>query len=57
MQRDDVSDDTRLRLEHGAPELTAEALVLRHPTRFGAEIRGVARARLLEAGVSPRELG
>jgi hypothetical protein len=56
MQADGISEDTRLRLEHGAPELTSEALVLRHPKRFGAETLGVARDRLADAGVNFRDL-
>jgi hypothetical protein len=56
MQDDVVSEDTLARLEHGAPELTAEALVLRHPTRFGAGTLAVARGRLIEAGVRVRDL-
>ena len=56
MQAETISDDTQSRLDHGAPELTAEALVLRHPKRFGADTLGVARARLIEAGVNLRDL-
>ena len=53
MQAETISDDTQSRLDHGAPELTAEALVLRHPKRFGADTLSTARARLAEAGFVP----
>lgn len=53
---DEMSLDTRARLDHGLPELTTEALVLRHPDRFGASTRDVALARLIDAGVNPRDL-
>jgi hypothetical protein len=56
VQAADISDDTRARLDHGLPELTAEALVLRHPSRFGADTRNAARTRLVDAGVNMRDL-
>lgn len=54
--KDEMSEDTRARLDHGMPELTTEALVLRHPDRFGPITQDAARARLVEAGVNPRDL-
>jgi hypothetical protein len=41
-------------LQYGAPELTAEAIVLKFPDHFSAAAIGAARARLKGAGV---ELG
>ena len=38
-------------LDYGAPELTAEAIVLRHEARFSPEARAAARRRLESAGV------
>ncbi len=55
VQSTDISPDTRARLDQGMPEITNEALVLRHPNRFGATTREAARARLIEAGVNPRD--
>lgn len=56
MQSGGPSEDTRLRLDYGAPELTAEALVLRHPKRFGEDTLAVARDRLAELGVNFRDI-
>jgi hypothetical protein len=39
-------------LERGMPELTAEAVVLRHPRTFDKEVRSAARERLELAGVN-----
>ncbi|MCW4117031.1 hypothetical protein NPA31_018890 [Aurantimonas sp. MSK8Z-1] len=38
-------------MEYGMPELTAEAIVLQHPGRFGPDVPSAARKRLAEAGV------
>jgi len=43
-------------LGYGLPHLTAEAIVLRHPEAFPAEVLGAARARLIEAGVDLAQL-
>ena len=39
-------------LGYGLPELTAEAIVLRHPETFGERVRQVARDRLTREGVT-----
>jgi len=44
-------------LDYGMPELTAEAIVLRHPGVFDDALRTTARRRLDRAGVSVSEDG
>lgn len=44
-------------LAYGLPELTAEAIVLRHPSVFPDTLRKVARRRLQNAGVVVSEDG
>ncbi|MFN3352945.1 MAG: hypothetical protein ACK4Z5_04990 [Brevundimonas sp.] len=44
-------------LAYGLPELTAEAIVLRHPSIFPGDLREVARQRLQNAGVVVSEDG
>lgn len=39
-------------LDFGMPELTAEAIVLRHPDRFEEQVRAIAQTRLASAGVA-----
>ena len=39
-------------LERGMPELTGEAIVLRHPSVFGDATRQNARSKLIDAGVN-----
>lgn len=41
----------RMLLERGMPELTGEAIVLRHPSRFDATVVSAASARLEASGV------
>ncbi len=43
-------------LERGMPELTGEAIVLRHPDKFDQNVRDAARARLTDAGVDINSL-
>jgi len=38
-------------MNYGTPELTAEAIVLRHPRHFSPAARSAARTRLQHAGV------
>jgi hypothetical protein len=44
-------------IARGYPELTAEAVVLAHPTRFGDEARERSEERLRGAGIEPESLG
>lgn len=46
-----LTDGFRLLLEQGMPELTGEAIMLRHPARFEAEVVSAARTRLEAADV------
>ncbi len=43
-------------MERGMPELTGEAIILRHPEDFDDETRAAAAARLEGAGVDPGSL-
>jgi hypothetical protein len=43
-------------MERGMPELTGEALVLRHSNKFDADVQAAARNRLVEAGVDVNRL-
>ncbi|PZO74747.1 MAG: hypothetical protein DI629_17810, partial [Mesorhizobium amorphae] len=58
----DWSSDTKetrgfaMLLERGMPELTGEAIVLRHPSDFSDTVRASARQRLVEAGVDVDQL-
>ena len=46
----------RMLLERGLPELTGEAIVLRHPQLFPRTAVEAARARLVEAGVTAPDI-
>jgi hypothetical protein len=48
---DKETDGFRMLLERGMPELTGEAIVLRHPKSFEPEVLTAARQRLSRAGV------
>ena len=45
------TDGFDMLLERGMPELTGEAIVLRHSEQFDDEIQNAARERLVQAGV------
>jgi len=48
-------------LERGMPELTGEAIVMRHPEKFDHEVQETARQHSREAGVDidslPKSVG
>jgi hypothetical protein len=46
------TDGFRMLLERGLPELTGEAIVLRHATEFSANVVEAAKRRLCNAGVN-----
>lgn len=50
------TDGFKMLLERGMPELTGEAIVLRHPDRFDQHIVAAARKRLVDAGVDVEAL-
>ena len=43
-------------MERELPELTGEAIVLRHPGRFSNEVQAASQARLERAGVDVSRL-
>jgi hypothetical protein len=45
------TDGFRMLLDRGMPELTGEAIVLRHPERFAEDVATAARQKLEVAGV------
>jgi hypothetical protein len=45
------TDGFAMLLERNMPELTGEAIVLRHAHRFGADVVAAARRRLQAAGI------
>lgn len=47
-----ATDGFRMLLERGLPELTGEAIVLRHPKLFPRAAMDAARTRLIAAGVT-----
>jgi hypothetical protein len=46
------SDGFRMLLDRGMPDLTGEAIVLRHPENFEPQVLAAARERLRLAGVN-----
>lgn len=48
---DKETDGFKMLLERGMPELTGEAIVLRHPEKFSSDVQAAARQRLVQAGV------
>jgi hypothetical protein len=50
------SDGFKMLLERKLPELTCEAIVLRHPTHFDGSTRDAAARRLEKAGVNVANL-
>jgi hypothetical protein len=53
---DKETDGFTMLLDRGMPELTGEAIVLRHPKSFEPEVLAAARQRLVEAGIDLRTL-
>lgn len=49
----DAADGFKQLADRNMPELTAEAIVLRHSADFAPEVVTVARARLVRAGLDP----
>jgi hypothetical protein len=49
---DKETDGFRMLLDRGMPELTGEAVMLRHPGRFDPQVLAAARQRLSDAGVN-----
>jgi hypothetical protein len=53
---DKETDGFRMLMDRGLPELTGEAIVLRHPERFEPQVLAAAQQRLLDAGVDVSSL-
>jgi hypothetical protein len=51
-----ATDGFQMLLDRGMPDLTGEAIVLRHPDVFDEEIRAAANQRLKDAGVDINSL-
>jgi hypothetical protein len=50
------TDGFTMLLERNMPELTGEAIVLRHANQFGADVLAAANLRLVQAGVDTSSL-
>jgi hypothetical protein len=50
------TDGFEMLLDRGMPELTGEAIVLRHPEKFDKAVQAAARERLVAAGVDVSRL-
>ena len=50
------TDGLRMLIERNMPELTGEALVLKHKDSFDTDVVAAAKARLIEAGVDVEAL-
>jgi hypothetical protein len=50
------TDGFTMLLERGMPELSGEAIILRHANEFDEEVRDAAQMRLTNAGVDTRKL-
>jgi hypothetical protein len=48
-----VSDGFKMLVDREMPQLTFEAVALRHPDRFNSQVIRAARSRLSEAGFDP----
>lgn len=53
---DKKTEGFEMLLERGMPELTGEAIVLRHPDKFDAKVQAAARERLTAAGIDVGKL-
>lgn len=54
--KSEPSDGFHMLIERHHPELLFEAVVLRHPQTFGPEVLAAAEARLVSAGIDPRQV-
>lgn len=51
-----ISEGFRMLVERDMPQLTFEAVALRHPSRFDSRVIGAARERLKGSGYDPNTL-
>lgn len=50
------TDGFKMLLDRGMPELTGEAIVMRHPEKFDLKVQAAAREKLVRAGVDVSRL-